>query len=79
MPDGRRFRDIDEFKHLLLDDKEQVARALTINLVTYATGAAPREGDKDEVDVIVASMSKKNYGFRSLIHEIVQSGLFRSK
>jgi mono/diheme cytochrome c family protein len=79
MPDGRRFRDVDEFKKLLLDDKEQIARALTIKLITYATGAAPRESDKAEIDAIVAAVKGKQYGFRTLIHEIVQSGVFRTK
>jgi mono/diheme cytochrome c family protein len=79
MPDGRRFRDIDEFKQLLLDDKEQVARALTIRLATYATGAAPRAGDKEKVDAILEKVRGKKYGFRTLVHEIVQSDLFQYK
>jgi hypothetical protein len=79
MPDGRRFRDVDEFKQLLLKDKEQFARALTVKLLTYATGGAPRPADKAAVEAIVASVRKQDYGFRSLIHDVVQSELFRSK
>ena len=33
-------RNIDEFKQLLLKDKDQLARALAEKLLTYATGAA---------------------------------------
>ncbi len=31
------------------------------------------------IDAIVAKVSEKNYGVRSLIHEIVASELFRTK
>ena len=40
MPDGQTFANIDEFKQLLLKDKDQLARALTEKLLTYATGGA---------------------------------------
>src|SRR5262249_11504688 len=39
LPDGRRFRDINELKRLLLDDERQIARNLAQQLVVYATGA----------------------------------------
>jgi hypothetical protein len=79
LPDGRKFRDIDEFKQLLLEDKEQVARALTEKLVTYATGAAVRPSDRAEIDAIVRAIREKDYGLRSLVHEIVRSKLFQNK
>ena len=77
--DGQKFRDIDEFKQLLLKDKDQLARALTSRLVTYATGAAPRAADQAEVEAIVARIREREYGLRILVHEIVQSKLFQSK
>jgi mono/diheme cytochrome c family protein len=79
LPDGRRFQNIDEFKQLLLADKDQLARALTEKLLSYATGAGPTTADRAEIEAIVRNISGKNYGFRSLIHEIVQSKLFQSK
>lgn len=79
LTDGRRFQNIDEYKQLLLDDKDQLARALAEKLLSYATGAAPTPLDHSQIDVIVASVREKNYGFRSLVHEIVQSQLFQSK
>src|SRR5207248_1964333 len=53
MPDGQRFANIDEFKQLLLRDKDQLARALTVKLMTYATGGAPAANDKSEIEAIV--------------------------
>ena len=79
LPDGRRFANIDEFKQLLLADKDQLARALTSKLLTYATGAAPKLADDPKINAIVAKVREKNYGFRSLIHEIVASELFQTK
>lgn len=79
MPDGAKFANVDEFKQLLLRDKEQVARALTEKLVTYATGAAPGAADKNEIESILKKASAKDYGLRTLVHEIVQSELFQRK
>ena len=79
LADGRKFRDIDEFKQLLLADKEQVARNLTERLVTYATGAAAQPGDQKEIDAILREVREKSYGLRSLVHAIVQSRLFLHK
>ncbi len=79
LPDGRRFANIDEFKQLLLADKDQLARALTSKLLTYATGATPASTDEPKIEAIVAKIRENNYGFRSLIHEIVHSELFLAK
>jgi hypothetical protein len=79
LPTGERFKNIDEFKELLLKDKNQLARALTERLVTYATGAASQAADKAEIEEIVGRIREKDYGLRSLVHEVVQSKLFREK
>jgi hypothetical protein len=79
LPDGRRFRDIDEFKQLLLRDKDQLARALTTKLLTYATGATPEAADQPALEAIVRKTRDQNYGLRTLVHEIVQSQLFLNK
>lgn len=79
LPDGRKFRNIDEFKQVLLKDKDQLARALAEKLLSYATGAAPRKSDRPEIDAIVAKTRPKDYGLRTLVHEIVQSQAFQTK
>lgn len=79
LPDGRAFQNIDELKQLLLADKDQIARSLTTKLVTYATGGPPEPADLPQIDAIVAKVREKNYGFRTLIHEIVASELFGKK
>jgi hypothetical protein len=79
LPDGRRFETIDEFKSLLLSDKDQLTRALAEKLLTYATGTPLTTADRPEVEAIVESVRGKNYGFRSLVHEVVSSEIFQSK
>ena len=79
LPDGATFKNVDEFKQLLLRDKDQLARALTERLVTYATGGVPEAADKPEIEAIVAKIRDKNYGLRTLVHEIVQSKMFQHK
>jgi hypothetical protein len=79
MPDGRTFKDIRDFKKLLLADQTQVLRALTQNLATYATGAGITFADRREIESIVKSSQSKNSGMRTLIQEIVASPLFMRK
>jgi hypothetical protein len=79
LADGRRFKNIDELKQLLLRDKDQIARALTTRLVTYATGAPATTADKAEIDAIVGRIRERDYGLRTLVQEIVQSKLFQYK
>ena len=79
LPDGRSFSNIDEYRQLLLTDKDQLARNLIEKLLAYSTGAETTPLDKPEIEEIVGRVRAKNYGFRSLIHEIVQSDLFQTK
>jgi hypothetical protein len=79
LPDGRRFANIDELKQHLLADPDQLARAVTVKLLTYATGQAPTAADSPTVEAIVERVRNKAYGFRSLIHEIVQSDTLQTK
>ena len=62
-----------------MQDKDQLARALTEKLLTYATGGVPEAADQPEIEAIVAKIRDKNYGLRTLVHEIVQSKLFQTQ
>jgi hypothetical protein len=79
VPDGQPFKDIDEFKQLLLKETPQIARAMTERLATYATGAPVQTADQAEIEAIVHSIRERNYGLRTLVHQIVQSKLFQNK
>jgi hypothetical protein len=79
LEDGRPFADVDELKQLLLTDKDRLARAVAMKLTTYATGAAPSPVDRPAIDQMVNNIRGKDFGLRSLVHEVVQSELFRNK
>jgi hypothetical protein len=79
MPDGAEFQDIDEFKQLLLRDRDAIARSLARRLVTYATGGPAEALDGEEIEQVVRQAKNQDYGFRTLVHAVVQSRLFREK
>lgn len=77
--DGKTFTTIEDYKRLLLADPDQIARNLAEKLLTYATGAEPQFADREVIEQIASKVKTKNYGFRTLVHEIVQSRPFRNK
>jgi hypothetical protein len=78
-PVNPHFKDIRELKQLLLKDQRQIARNLVQQLVIYATGAPVRFGDRAQIEQILDRTAPDKFPVRSLIHEIVQSDLFRNK
>lgn len=78
-PDGRDFRDISDYKRILLENPDQLARNLTRRLLTYATGADIQFADREVVEQIVERVRSADYGFRTLLHEVVQSRVFLLK
>jgi mono/diheme cytochrome c family protein len=79
LPDGRKFAGIDEFKQLLLERQDQVARNLTQNLLIYATGAGMQFADRATVEKIVTQLKSQGGGLRTIVHEIVRSEVFQNK
>ncbi|MCC6511139.1 MAG: DUF1592 domain-containing protein, partial [Pirellulaceae bacterium] len=79
LTDGRRFNNIDEYKQLLVSDRDQLTRALAHKLITYSTGTPPALANQPQVEAIVKAVRHHDYGFRSLIHAVVQRDLFRTK
>ncbi|MCS6850613.1 MAG: DUF1592 domain-containing protein [Gemmataceae bacterium] len=77
--DGKTFRDLTEYKQILLADKDRITRALVEKVATYATGRGMGFSDRPEIARIVAAVAARGYVFRELIHEVVQSELFRTK
>ena len=78
-PEGEPFRNIDEYKRHLLAHPERFVHALTEKLLTYATGRGMGFWDRAEIDRLVKASAAQNHAFRELVHEIVQSELFRTK
>ena len=79
LADGRAYKDVKEFKALVVKDEQPLAQNLAKKLVTFATGSPVRFSDRAAVDAIVQHAAAKSYGVRTLVHEVVQSNLFQTK
>ena len=79
LPDGQPFHDVGELKTLLLKDEAQIARNLTRQLLTYATGVPERFSDRVVIEQILGRAKARQYGVRSLVHELIHSDLFLNK
>jgi hypothetical protein len=73
---GQEFKDVADFKKLLLARKDQFARALTSKLLAYSLGRHVGLSDRPNVDRIVVSLNERGGGFRDLIKLVVTSEPF---
>lgn len=71
--------DVRDLKKMLLKDKKQIATCLTEKLLVYGLGRQLGFSDRSSIQEIVAKVEQKGYGFRTLIHEVIRSPLFRKK
>jgi len=79
LEDKRSFKDITELKRLLLADERAIARNLVHRFIVYSTGAPVSFVDRETVEAILDRCADNDYGVRSLIHAVVQTGLFLHK
>jgi hypothetical protein len=79
LADGRQFASIQEYKQLLLADRERLAEAFAGKLFSYATGAHVELADRDDIRAIVKAARDKNYGVRTMIQAVINSPSFRQK
>ena len=78
-PDGKTFKDLADYKKLILAQPVRFTRALTEKLAVYGTGRGMGFSDRTELDRVAKDVAAKGNGFRDLIHEVVQSSIFRNK
>jgi len=79
MPDGRAFKDATEFKRLLLEDRDKVARAFIEHLCTYALRRVLTVDDQDDIQSIVDEAKKNRYGLQDIVRAAALSELMRKR
>ncbi|VTT98286.1 secreted protein containing duf1592 : Protein containing planctomycete cytochrome C domain protein OS=Rhodopirellula baltica SWK14 GN=RBSWK_04089 PE=4 SV=1: PSD4: PSCyt3: PSD2 [Gemmataceae bacterium] len=79
LPDGRAFSGLEEFQTLLAADRDALLTNLARQFAVYATARGAAFGDREDVAAVVAAANKSGGGTRTLIHELVQSTLFRTR
>ncbi|MEM0968936.1 MAG: DUF1588 domain-containing protein, partial [Verrucomicrobiota bacterium] len=77
--EGQSFADVREWKDIYRKQPDLLTRNLVRQLLTYGTGAPLRFSDRPEIEEMVRSLKKKNYGMRSIIHSVAGSQTFRRK
>ena len=73
---GREIRNIVEFKGMLMERKELVARNLARKMLTYATGRKLEAVDRGELDRMTAELDKRGNRLRELVRLVVKSQIF---
>ena len=76
-PSGEAFEDFQEFKRMLAADRERMTHNLAEKLLAFGLGRATGFSDRPTLQTIVQKTAEDNHGFRTLIHEVVQSDAFR--
>lgn len=75
--DRTSFQDVTDFKKWMLTQENAIATGLSRKLLTYGLGRRLGFADRAQVIHLVQSAKEKGYGFRDLIHLLVQSSLFQ--
>jgi hypothetical protein len=79
LPDGQAFAGASEFLALLAADRDLLLTNLARQLAVYATGRGVSFADRDEIATVVAATNANGGGIRTLVHEMVESRLFRTR
>ena len=79
MPDGRKFADSVQFKQLLLEERDTIARAFIEHLCTYALRRVLTVDDRDDLDLIAAEAKKNQYRVKDIVRAVAQSDLIRKR
>lgn len=79
MPDGRSFQDAHEFKRLMLEDRDTVARAFIEHLCTYALRRVLTYDDQDDIKAIVAEAKKSEHRVKDVVRAVAMSELMRKR
>lgn len=79
MPDGRKFDDSVQFKRLLLEDRDKVARAFIEHLCTYALRRVLTVDDRDDLQLIAEEAKKNQYRVKDIVRAVALSDLIRKR
>lgn len=79
MPDGRTFKNADEFKRLLLADREKFVHAFIEHLCTYGLRRVLTVDDEDDIKAIVAEAKKSQFKVRDVVRAVALSELMRKR
>ncbi len=78
-PDGRAFKDANEFKRLLIEDHDKFVHAFIEHLSTYALRRVLTFDDQEEIKAIEAEAKKGPGGVKDIARAVALSNLMRKR
>ncbi len=79
LEDGRTFSSFNEFRDIISEDRDQLAKALVTKLLIFGTGREMGFSDRKEISQIVKASAAKGHGVRDLVLLTVNSDIFKNK
>jgi hypothetical protein len=79
LPDGRSFRGPQQLKQVLLEQRDDFAKAFVERLLTYALGRGTTRSDRLAIEAIAARAKQDDYRFHAVVLAIVQSAPFLNR
>jgi hypothetical protein len=79
LPDGRSFKDSTEFKRLLMEDRDKVARAFIEHVSTYALRRVLTFDDQEDINAIQSEAKRNGYRLKDTLRAVALSDLLRKR
>jgi hypothetical protein len=79
LPDGSTFANVDEFRAVLLSNKQRFVQTMTNKLLMYALGRATDYYDGPAIRKVVRDAAATNYRFSALVLGIASSTPFQMR
>ncbi len=79
MPDGRTFADAEQFKQLLLDDRDRFLEAFVEQLCTYGLRRVLTIDDHEDIQLIVVEAKQKHYQLKDIVRAVALSDLMKKR
>jgi len=79
LPDGRSFASVEQFKGLVLADRERFLQAFVEHLCTYALRRVLTVDDREDIQSIVDEAKKKQYRLKDIVRAVALSELIRKR
>ncbi len=79
LPDGRSFGGITEFQALMAADRDILLANLARQFAVYSTGRGVSFADRTDIAGLVGAANRQGGGVRTLLNELVESKLFRTR
>lgn len=78
-PDGRAYKDVEEFKALILSDLDKFNHPFIEKLATYALRRATSFDDREQLAAIAAAGKAADYRVKDILTALVTSDLFQKR